>query len=78
VTDDERDRMYQYAFRRYDSLGPKSLISARNKLCEKIMKVTNITKVDFDDIIADLIDHNEWTESQAMAYFECVSIEDRI
>tara|TARA_Y100001970_G_C14153933_1_gene814399 strand:- start:259 stop:387 length:129 start_codon:yes stop_codon:yes gene_type:complete len=42
------------------------------------MDTTNITKVDFDDIINDLIVENKWPESRAMAYFECISIEDRI
>jgi hypothetical protein len=78
MTGPERNRVYQYSFRKYDSLGPKSLGTARQKLCQKIMATTNITKIDFDDIISDLIDENKWSESRAMAYFECISIEDRI
>jgi len=78
MTGDEKDRVYQYAFRKYDSLGPKSLLAARSKLCQKIMESTSISKPDFDDIIEDLIIQNNWSESRAMAYFECVSIEDRI
>jgi hypothetical protein len=78
MTGDERDRVYQYAFRRYDSLGPKSLLDARERLCRKIMETTNISKPDFDDIIDDLIVQNNWSVSRAMAYFECVNIEDRI
>jgi hypothetical protein len=78
MTGAERDRMYQYSFRRNDAMGPKSLVLARGKLCQKIMETTNISKVDFDDIINDLIVENKWPEARAMAYFECISIEDRI
>jgi len=77
MTDDERDRIFQYSFRRYDSLGPKSLREAREKLARKIMETTDITKDAFDELISDLITQNKWTESMAMAYFECISIEDR-
>lgn len=78
MTGEERERVCQYAFRRYDSLGPKSLLDAREKLYRKITETTNISRPDFDEIIEDLIEENDWTESRAMAYFECVSIEDRI
>jgi hypothetical protein len=54
------------------------LIEAREKLCKKVMATTEITKTAFDELIDDLISQNEWTETEAMAYFECVSIEDRI
>lgn len=77
MTDSERDRVYQYSFRKYDSMGPKSLLDARRQLCRKIMNSTNISKDDFDEIIQDLISQNKWSESRAMAYFECISIEDR-
>ena len=78
MTEKERDRVYWYAFRKYDSLGPKTLIEAREKLCRKVMATTEITRIAFDELIDDLISQNEWTETEAMAYFECVSIEDRI
>lgn len=77
MTDNERDRVYQYSFRKYDAMGPKSLVVARRQLCQKIMDTTNITKTDFDDILIDLIAQNKWSESRAMAYFECINIEDR-
>ena len=77
MTPEERDRVYQYSFRKYDAMGPKSLSSARKHLCQKIMDTTNISIEDFDDIIEDLIAQNHWSESRAMAYFECISIEDR-
>ena len=77
MTEIERDRVYQYSFRKYDSMGPKSLSHARLQLCKKIMTSTNITKNDFDEIIQDLIAQNKWSDSRAMAYFECISIEDR-
>ena len=78
MTDGERDRVCQYVFRKYDSFGPKELLSARQRLCTKIMQTTNISKFDFDGIIEDLIESNNWSEPRAMAYFECISIEDRI
>ena len=78
MTDDERDRVYQYSFRKYDAMGPKSLLTARERLCQKIIDTTNITKNDFDEIIQDLIAANKWSEPRAMAYFECISIEDRM
>ncbi len=77
MTDSEKERVLQYAFRKYDSLGPKSLSEAREKLYKKIMTTTDISKTDFDDLIEDLITQNKWTESMAMAYFECITIEDR-
>jgi hypothetical protein len=78
MTGNEKHRVCQYTFRRYDALGPKSLLIAREVLCKKIMETTNISKPDFDGIMEDLIAQNNWPESRAMAYFECVSIEDRI
>lgn len=78
MTEEERERVLQYSFRKYDSLGPKSLSEARKKLCRKIMETTDITKIAFDELIDDLITQNEWPESRAMAYFECISIEERI
>ena len=78
MTDIERERILRYSFRRYDSLGPKSLSEARKKLCTKIMNTTEISKAMFDSIIDDLVAKNEWPESMAMAYFECLSVEDRI
>jgi hypothetical protein len=78
MTDGERDRVCQYVFRKYDSFGPKELLTARQRLCAKIMQTTNISKFDFDGIIEDLIESNNWSEPRAMAYFECISIEDRI
>ena len=77
MTENERDRVYQYSFRKYDAMGPKSLLLARKQLCQKIIGTTNITKNDFDEIIQDLIAQNKWSESRAMAYFECISIEGR-
>ena len=77
MTDGERDRVRQYVFRKYDSFGPKELLTARERLYKKIERSTNISKFDFDGIIEDLIDSNDWSEPRAMAYFECISIEDR-
>ncbi len=78
MTDQERERVLQYFFRKYDDLGPKSLLEARKLLCQKMIQTTDITEEAFDELINDLIAENNWTESRAMAYFECVSIEDRI
>ena len=78
MTEDERERFLRYSFRKYDSLGPKSLSEAREKLCTKIMDTTDISKVMFDSIIEDLCEANGWSEALAMAYFECLSVEDRI
>lgn len=78
MTDVQRERILQYSFRKYDALGPKSLSEAREKLRQKIMETTEISKDMFDSIIDDLVEKNEWSESMAMAYFECLSVEDRI
>tara|TARA_B100000131_G_scaffold306154_1_gene332923 strand:+ start:286 stop:522 length:237 start_codon:yes stop_codon:yes gene_type:complete len=78
MTEQERERVLQYFFRKYDGLGPKSLSEARRQLCQKMIQTTDITAEAFDELIDDLINENNWTESRAMAYFECVSIEDRI
>jgi len=77
MTNTQRERMVRYSFRKYDSLGPKSLSEARKKLCRKIMKATEINKAMFDSIIEDLVEQNKWPESMAMAYFECLNVEDR-
>ena len=78
MTENERERMIQYSFRKYDSLGPKSFVEARRKLRFKIMKTTEISADMFDSIIDDLVEKNKWPESMAMAYFECLSVEDRL
>lgn len=78
MTDVERDRIRQYSFRKYSLLGPKSLIVARKKLCQKITNMTNIDEDALNEIINDTITENDWSEPEALAYFECTSIEDRI
>lgn len=78
MTDTERSRFRQYSFRRYNLLGPKSLVIARKKLCQKIIDMTNIDEEALNEIINDTIVENDWSEPEALAYFECTSIEDRI
>ena len=78
MTDSERERVFQYSFRKYDALGPSGLQQARHVLCQKLMKSTNISETDFNELIEDLIASNGWTEARAMAYFEVIDIEDRI
>jgi hypothetical protein len=78
MTDGERDRVFQYSFRKYDALGPSGLQDARRILCEKLMKSTNISEDDFNELIEDMIVSNGWPEAKAMAYFEVINIEDRI
>ena len=78
MTDGERDRVFQYSFRKYDALGPSGLQDARCALCLKLMRSTNISEEDFNELIEDLIMSNGWTEARAMAYFEVIDIEDRI
>jgi len=77
MTDIERDRIRQYSFRKYNLMGPKSLMVARKKLCQKITNMTNIDEDALNEIINDTIAENDWSEPEALAYFECTSIEDR-
>lgn len=78
MTESQRERIIQYSFRKYDSLGPKQLHEAREKLYLKIMETSEIGREMFDSIIDDLVQKNGWPEPMAMAYFECLSVEDRI
>ena len=78
MTEGERERVFRYAFRRYDGLGPVGLAAARERLRSKITKSTEMAPEIFDELLDDLITQNGWTQARALAYFEVIDIEDRI
>jgi len=78
MTEGERERVFRYAFRRYDGLGPIGLAEARLRLRSKITKSTEMSPEIFDELLDDLITQNGWTQARALAYFEVIDIEDRI
>lgn len=73
----ERERLMKYKYRNYSVLGPKALLEAKTVLFKKLEDSAGFTIEVLEDIVSDLMNNNNWTMAEAMAYFECLSIEER-
>ena len=68
--DSELDRMFRYSLTRFNSMGPKELSVAKEKVKAKTMEICNIDRKSYDELFKDLQEENDWGDIQAMAYFE--------
>ena len=72
----ERDRIFRYSLRMYESLGPQALKDKIATLKFKLILDSVLSEDDFWDLYYDLVENNEgWTDSHVLAYFDTELLE---
>ncbi len=66
---EEKERMFRYALRKYQSLGPSELRVATVHIKHQLIQDGVVDEKSFTDLYEDLLNNNNWTEPEVLAYF---------
>jgi hypothetical protein len=71
---EEKERMFRYAVRKYQSLGPSELRTATVHIKHQLIQDGVVDEKSFTDLYQDLLCNNNWTEPEVLAYFSIYNL----
>ena len=75
MSGEEKERFFRYELRRFQSMGPTALKTATVHIRHQLIQDGVVDEQSFTELYDDLLNNNNWTEAEVLAYFSIYNID---
>jgi hypothetical protein len=76
MNSEEKERIFRYALRKYQSLGPSELKTATVHVKHQLIQDGVVDEKSFNDLYDDILQNNNWTQPEVLAYFSIYNLDE--